>query len=257
MSTSAGVLRHARTKDDLLHGYFDLIVEQAPVPVTVVDADFRITKVNQRWLEMLGYERSEVLGHRPTEFLSQQSREYSFRDVIPLFRRTGSARSVGLSFETGDGHLVPVLLDAQVCSTDERFRCAFAVLRAPDDLVQYAEASATFIALRSIALSPYEVSARSAAAWVPISADTDDGPDVLADGAEAAHGEPPSGLTLREREVLTGLASGARNKEIAAELGVSVRTVRFHVENIYQKLDVHTRTRAAKAAIEWGLVTQE
>ena len=166
MSTSAGVLNHAGMKADLLHGYFDLIVEQAPVPVTVVDADFRITNVNQRWLDMLGYERFEVLGHPSTEFLSQQSREYSFRDVIPLFRRTGSARSVGLNFETRDGRFVPVLLDAQVCSTDEGFRCAFAVLRAPDDLVQYAEASATFMALRSIATA--RCSILSSKAGMPI-----------------------------------------------------------------------------------------
>ena len=73
--------------------------------------------------------------------------------------------------------------------------------------------------------------------------------------AEASSREPLPRLTKREREVLQGLASGARNKEIAAELGTSVRTVRFHVENIYQKLHVHTRTQAARAAIERGLLT--
>ena len=154
MSTSAAVLDHAGTKDDLLHGYFDLIVDQAPVPVHVVDADFKITNVNRRWLDKLGYERSEVIGRPSTDFLSQHSRDYSFSDVLPLFRRTGSARSVGLNFETRDGRTVPLLLDAQICSTEQGYRCGFAVLRAPDDLVQYGEASATFATLRDIALGP-------------------------------------------------------------------------------------------------------
>ena len=88
-------------------------------------------------------------------------------------------------------------------------------------------------------------------------ADQSDGSDLRVEGAKASGSEPPPRLTKREHEVLTGLASGARNKEIAAELGVSLRTVRFHVENIYQKLDVQTRTQAARAAIELGLVTLE
>ena len=164
MSTSAAVRNHGGTKDDLLHWYFDLIVDQAPVPVHVVDADFKITNVNRRWLDKLGYERSEVLGRPSTDFLSGESRERALRDVLPLFRRAGSSRSVGKNFETKDGRAVPVLLDAQVCRLDD-VRChAFAVMHDPDDAAQYAEASATVTALSSMALSPREVSGRSAAA---------------------------------------------------------------------------------------------
>jgi DNA-binding CsgD family transcriptional regulator len=52
------------------------------------------------------------------------------------------------------------------------------------------------------------------------------------------------GLTRREREVLGLIARGKRNHEIAAELFISPRTVRKHVENIFEKLDVRTRTAA-------------
>ena len=153
MSTNAAVLDRAGTRDDVLQGYFDLIVEQAPVPVHVVDANFKITRVNRRWLDKLGYERSEVLGRPSTDFLSLESRERALRDVLPLFRRAGSSRSVGKNFETKDGRAVSVLLDAQVCSADDAQCHAFAVMRDPDDPVQDAEASATFTALRSIALN--------------------------------------------------------------------------------------------------------
>jgi DNA-binding NarL/FixJ family response regulator len=62
-------------------------------------------------------------------------------------------------------------------------------------------------------------------------------------------------LTARELEVLRLLARGLRNKEIAARLYVSERTVNFHLANIYQKLSVSGRTEALSRAIEQGLVT--
>ena len=255
MSTNAGVLERAETRDDVLQGYFDLIVEQAAVPVHVVDGDFKITRVNRRWLEKLGHERSEVLGRPSTDFLSDESRRYLLRDVLPLFRSVGAARSVGMHFRTRDGRAVPVLLDAQVCCAGDVPCHAFAVMRDPDDPAQYAEASATATALSSIALRPREVGGRSVAAWIPMGADEGGGADPPVE--EAAYSRPFPRLTTREHEVLTGLASGARNKEIAAELGTSLRTVRFHVENIYQKLNVQTRTKATRVAIELGLVTRE
>ncbi|MBA2678723.1 MAG: response regulator [Ktedonobacteraceae bacterium] len=62
-------------------------------------------------------------------------------------------------------------------------------------------------------------------------------------------------LTVRELDVLRLLARGMRNKEIAARLFVSERTVNFHLANIYQKLNVSGRTEALSKAIEQGLVT--
>jgi DNA-binding CsgD family transcriptional regulator len=61
------------------------------------------------------------------------------------------------------------------------------------------------------------------------------------------------GLTDRETEVLTLLVLGKTNREIAASLFVSPRTVGSHVSNILAKLGVRTRTEAATAAIRHGL----
>ncbi len=67
--------------------------------------------------------------------------------------------------------------------------------------------------------------------------------------------EPTPNLTEREMEVLQLLASGARNKEIASQLVLSLNTVKFHVANVYQKLGVQTRTEAVRVASEHGLVS--
>jgi DNA-binding NarL/FixJ family response regulator len=66
---------------------------------------------------------------------------------------------------------------------------------------------------------------------------------------------PYESLTTRELEVLRLLARGLRNKEIAARLFVSERTVNFHLANIYQKLSVSGRTEALSKALEQGLIT--
>jgi DNA-binding CsgD family transcriptional regulator len=57
-------------------------------------------------------------------------------------------------------------------------------------------------------------------------------------------------LTAREREVLHWVAGGKTNRDIAAILGASPRTVEKHLERIYEKLGVETRTAAAMRAIE-------
>ncbi|MGH2506045.1 MAG: LuxR C-terminal-related transcriptional regulator [Ktedonobacteraceae bacterium] len=61
-------------------------------------------------------------------------------------------------------------------------------------------------------------------------------------------------LTARERDVLQLLARGLRNKEIAARLTVSERTINFHLANIYAKLHVSGRTEALSKALERGLL---
>ena len=61
-------------------------------------------------------------------------------------------------------------------------------------------------------------------------------------------------LTKRELEVLRLLAGGVRSKEIADRLFLSVRTVRFHLSNIFRKLDVETRTEAVRIATDRTLL---
>lgn len=56
----------------------------------------------------------------------------------------------------------------------------------------------------------------------------------------------PMPLSERELEVLKLVADGLTNAQVAAELHVSVNTVKFHLQNIYQRLDVSNRTEASR-----------
>lgn len=61
----------------------------------------------------------------------------------------------------------------------------------------------------------------------------------------------PLGLTAREAEVLFFLARGKTNREIGVLCGISARTVQKHLEHIFPKIGVETRSAAAITAIEW------
>jgi DNA-binding CsgD family transcriptional regulator/N-acetylneuraminic acid mutarotase len=61
-------------------------------------------------------------------------------------------------------------------------------------------------------------------------------------------------LSERELEVLTKIAAGASNKQIAQELFLSIHTVKVHVRNIHSKLGVQSRTEAAMLAVQSGLI---
>lgn len=61
-------------------------------------------------------------------------------------------------------------------------------------------------------------------------------------------------LTKRELEILTQVAGGMFNKEIAINLNISERTVKNHISNIFKKIDVSDRTQAAVFAIRNNIV---
>jgi DNA-binding NarL/FixJ family response regulator len=67
------------------------------------------------------------------------------------------------------------------------------------------------------------------------------------------HGEQPS-LSVREVQVIRLLVEGKRDKEIAADLQISPRTVEVHIRSIFEKLNVHDRTAALATAIRRGIV---
>lgn len=66
--------------------------------------------------------------------------------------------------------------------------------------------------------------------------------------------QPAVELTRRELETIQLLAQGLSNKEIAAQMSVTPRTVNFHLDNIYSKLGVSSRTEAAVIALQKGWI---
>lgn len=88
---------------------------------------------------------------------------------------------------------------------------------------------------------------------------------IMAHTDQAAESTPPPSsatepaeqvvLTERELEVLTAVARGDRNKEIALQLGVTERTIKAHLTNVYNKLGVDSKAAAVSVGIQKGILS--
>ncbi len=75
-----------------------------------IDSDGRITEVSDYWLEVLGYERSEVIGRMSVDFLVEESKKYAKKVALPEFFKTGIAREIPYQFVKKSGEIVDILL---------------------------------------------------------------------------------------------------------------------------------------------------
>jgi len=97
--------------------------------------------------------------------------------------------------------------------------------------------AATLAAARDFDADAFLIAAEGERAWIPA-------PNLVEES-----------LTPREIEVLELLAEGLPNKAIAARLGISDQTVKFHVSSICGKLGASNRTAAVRRAVRRGLIT--
>ncbi|MDI1478071.1 PAS domain S-box protein [Polyangium sp. y55x31] len=98
--------------------HHDWIFQNLPAIMHSIDAQGRISAVNDRWIEAMGYTRDEVLGRRSTEFLTPESARYAREVVLPAFFRTGRCDNVLYQFVRKDGSLLDVMLSA-IADRDE------------------------------------------------------------------------------------------------------------------------------------------
>ena len=138
---------HAGNAVSALTEYSELLFDRAPVKMHVLDKNWKLVKVNPRWSQTLGYKRKEVVGHSPTEFLTDESRARAIQDTLPLYWRVGSARSIGYRFVKRNGWTIDVQLDGELVTIPRGSQISYAALRDPDDRVQWEQASATIKAL--------------------------------------------------------------------------------------------------------------
>lgn len=93
--------------------YYRDFFERAPLGYQSLDRDGRILEANQAWLQLLGYEQSEVLGKWFGEFLTPDSREL-FKGRFPRFLEIGEVRNVIFEMVRKDGSLLLAAFDGRV-----------------------------------------------------------------------------------------------------------------------------------------------
>ena len=91
---------------------YRVLSDGAPVMMQAVDRDGRLAQVNGHWLKVLGYDHSEVMGRRPSTFMTEVSRSYALEASEDQFDRLGSSNDVGYQLVKKDGEVIDVLLSA-------------------------------------------------------------------------------------------------------------------------------------------------
>lgn len=87
------------------------IYNRAPVMMHSINAKAEIMSVSDFWLEKMGFERKEVIGKKPTEFVTEESKEQANRNLDTFFEN-GFLRNVDYQFRTKTGKVLDVLLSA-------------------------------------------------------------------------------------------------------------------------------------------------
>ncbi|WP_315967903.1 helix-turn-helix transcriptional regulator [Planotetraspora sp. A-T 1434] len=216
------------------------LAERAGEPQQIVSV--RLTRAEAFWLENRVEEarREAELAHKAVESSGPWERGAS----ALWLRRTGSGRGprAGIAEPYGrelDGDLTGAARAWQALGC--RYDAALALSGAPGetelrDALKILNALGAVPAARIVRRKLRERGVRS-----------------LPAGPRPATREHPSGLTLREREVLTLLRARRTNAEIAAQLFISVKTAGHHVSAILTKLGVPSRQAAAAEAARLGL----
>lgn len=117
------------------------------------------------------------------------------------------------------------------------------------DVLRAVEAGATGYLLKDAPRADLVAAVRSAARGETVLA-----PPVAARLMTRMRGPAPEPLTPRETDVLTLLARGSSNRQIAHELSIAEATVKSHLLRVFTKLDVDDRTAAVVTAMERGLL---
>ncbi|PLX84166.1 MAG: hypothetical protein C0617_08790 [Desulfuromonas sp.] len=116
MLTGMGVqkLRQVRVQQELEKSEekYRTLYNKTPVMLHTIDSRGRLLSVSDYWLETLGYERSEVLGRKAMEFLTEESRRYAEEVALPQFLKTGSVKNVAYQFVKKNDEVMDVLLSA-------------------------------------------------------------------------------------------------------------------------------------------------
>jgi PAS domain S-box-containing protein len=88
------------------------IYHNTPGMLHSIDRKGRLISVSNHWLEVLGYEREDVIGQKITNFFSEASRNYAEKVVLPEFFKTGYCKDIPYQFVKKNGDTIDILLSA-------------------------------------------------------------------------------------------------------------------------------------------------
>jgi PAS domain S-box-containing protein len=86
------------------------IYHKTPIMLHSIDTRGRIIRVSDHWVDVMGYDRSEVIGRHLTDFFTQESKEYALSTIFPRFFITGFFKDVPYTYVKKNGEPIDILL---------------------------------------------------------------------------------------------------------------------------------------------------
>lgn len=210
------------------------VLASSSVATVATDQSHRILLWNRAAERLLGRESREVLGRRCHDVLGG-------RDVFGN-RFCQEACTISCMTRRGDDVQGFELLLSSGAKPEQAVNVT--VLTIPGERPE----SFTIVHM----FQPIDRAARLARALESVGAKAPGAAGPPLSGAAPVPSAPP--LTQREKEILSWVAAGLQNKEIAQKLDISLATVRNHIHNILEKLDVHSKLEAVSLAFRKGWV---
>ncbi len=93
---------------------YRLLYDRAPIMMHSIDAEGCLIEINEKWEEVLGYTRAEVLGRKSVEFMTEESRAIAVNEKIPQMMQMGYIRDAHYQVVKKSGGIVDVLISAIV-----------------------------------------------------------------------------------------------------------------------------------------------
>ena len=90
------------------------LFRKAPVMATSIGEDGQYLDVNDAFLERLGYERDEMIGRKPADFVTEDSAQRIETEFLPVLRRTGTLENKPIAFVARSGEVVSCLTNSLV-----------------------------------------------------------------------------------------------------------------------------------------------
>jgi len=111
--------KHAEKKLRLSEERYRHIYHKTPIMLHSIDTEGRITRVSDHWVEIMGYQRDEVIGEQLIRFFTQESRNFAINSIFPRFFSTGFCKDIPYTYVKKNQERIDILLSCYGMRNEE------------------------------------------------------------------------------------------------------------------------------------------
>lgn len=232
--TALDITRPKQAEAELKASYerIKTLYDQSPVMLHSLDRDYNLISVNDRWLEVMGYQREDVIGRPFSDFLTPESRKFAQNRVWPEFLDAGWVKNIAYQVVKKNGDIMDVILNA-TSERDEEGRM-LRTISVVEDVTKHKMAERD----RKLFEEKFEKAFKASPVWVSIT--------TVEDGRFLEVNDTFTSISGYTREEAVGRTShelgfwlGPNDRQRAVDL--------YHKQGYFRDLEMKMRYKDGKA----------